>query len=474
MLDDDDLGRHLRHLDAPVRGQHEKSPPVWRHVIVVGALAVDLFFDIGVEQQARRPQPQRGSRFDRHGHHPRPVPIEDLPASADHRGDRPPPTETGVLAPPPDTGATYTSSTSVSRPEYAIQRPSGENTGVLTGPRANATVLRPASAGTARSSPDQRSPPDRRPACARRVTTTWRPGCQAPRSTPRRYRCHRPPSSTAGSRRLGSRRTPHACRPASTADAGRRPARPSGVPESPCSYRWSTHLHFRGHRWPRRSACRPRTVWETGTDRRARQPASSRRNGPPRPAGSAAAARRSRRPGPACRRRRRRSSPTRWRQAPRRSHDSLHERHRSTGDRPARGIKPHSEEVRPQRVDLFRDGQSFIKRDCAARDAPREVITLDEFHHEGVHAPGLFEPVNRGDVRMVQRRERLRFALEPCQAFGVGSECVWEILIATWRPSVVSVARYTCPIPPSPMGAAISYKPRRVPGVRDKLLECKG
>ena len=29
-------------------------------------------------------------------------------------------------------------------------------------------------------------------------------------------------------------------------------------------------------------------------------------------------------------------------------------------------------------------------------------------------------------------------------------------LIATWRPSVVSVARYTCPIPPSPIGAVMS------------------
>ena len=124
--------------------------------------------------------------------------------------------------------------------------------------------------------------------------------------------------------------------------------------------------------------------------------------------------------------------------------------------------------------DLFCDGQSFINRDRAARDALREVITLDEFHHEGVHAPGLLEPVNRGDVRMVQGRERLRFALEPCQAFGRKRMRLGGFLIATWRPSVVSVARYTCPIPPSPMGAVISYTPRRVPGVRDKLLEYKG
>ena len=41
---------------------------------------------------------------------------------------------------------------------------------------------------------------------------------------------------------------------------------------------------------------------------------------------------------------------------------------------------------------------------------------------------GLLEPVNRGDVRMIQRRERLRLALEPRQAFGVGGERVRQDL----------------------------------------------
>ena len=31
-----------------------------------------------------------------------------------------------------------------------------------------------------------------------------------------------------------------------------------------------------------------------------------------------------------------------------------------------------------------------------------------------------------------------------------------RILMATWRPSVVSVVRYTCPIPPSPVDAVMS------------------
>ena len=37
-------------------------------------------------------------------------------------------------------------------------------------------------------------------------------------------------------------------------------------------------------------------------------------------------------------------------------------------------------------------------------------------------------------------------------------------LIATWRFRLVSLARYTSPMPPAPICAVISYTPRRVPG----------
>ena len=40
-----------------------------------------------------------------------------------------------------------------------------------------------------------------------------------------------------------------------------------------------------------------------------------------------------------------------------------------------------------------------------------------------------------------------------------------SVLIATSRPRRVSRARYTSPIPPAPMRAAITYEPRRVPSV---------
>ena len=45
----------------------------------------------------------------------------------------------------------------------------------------------------------------------------------------------------------------------------------------------------------------------------------------------------------------------------------------------------------------------------------------------------------------------LRLALEAREALGVGGEGLGQALIATSRPSFVSVARYTSPMPPAPM-----------------------
>ena len=48
--------------------------------------------------------------------------------------------------------------------------------------------------------------------------------------------------------------------------------------------------------------------------------------------------------------------------------------------------------------------------------------------------------------------------------FGLSATCRGNTLMATVRPSRVSVARYTSPIPPVPIDATISYGPRRWPG----------
>ena len=69
--------------------------------------------------------------------------------------------------------------------------------------------------------------------------------------------------------------------------------------------------------------------------------------------------------------------------------------------------------------DLFRDRQRFVERNRPARDPLREILAFDELEHERGNAVRLLEPVDVGDVRMVQRREHLRFATEPRQPIRV-------------------------------------------------------
>ena len=54
-----------------------------------------------------------------------------------------------------------------------------------------------------------------------------------------------------------------------------------------------------------------------------------------------------------------------------------------------------------------------------ARDPLRQVVALDQFHHERVDAVGILEPVDRGDVRMIERGEHPRFAFEAGQPVGI-------------------------------------------------------
>ena len=73
--------------------------------------------------------------------------------------------------------------------------------------------------------------------------------------------------------------------------------------------------------------------------------------------------------------------------------------------------------------------------------------------HDGVgDAVVLPEIVNRQDVGVGERRDRLRLALERASAPGSAATDSGSTLIATTRSSFSSRARYTSPIPPAPMG----------------------
>ena len=65
------------------------------------------------------------------------------------------------------------------------------------------------------------------------------------------------------------------------------------------------------------------------------------------------------------------------------------------------------------------DGERVGERQRAARDDGGQVVAVDQFHHECTHGAGLVQPVNVGDVRVIQRRQGLRLAREPDQPFRI-------------------------------------------------------
>jgi hypothetical protein len=57
---------------------------------------------------------------------------------------------------------------------------------------------------------------------------------------------------------------------------------------------------------------------------------------------------------------------------------------------------------------------------------------------------------------MGQRRQHLRFALEPGETFGIVGEVIGQDLEPTSRCRRASRARYTSPMPPAPSSAITS------------------
>ena len=83
-----------------------------------------------------------------------------------------------------------------------------------------------------------------------------------------------------------------------------------------------------------------------------------------------------------------------------------------------------------------------------------------------VDAVGLLEPVDRRDVRMIQRGEHLRLALEARQALGIAARTAsGRTLIATSRSKLRVARAIHLAHAAAPRAAMISYGPSRVPGV---------
>ena len=69
--------------------------------------------------------------------------------------------------------------------------------------------------------------------------------------------------------------------------------------------------------------------------------------------------------------------------------------------------------------DLRSDRERLVDGDRPADDPISERRALDQLHHQRVYAVGVFEPVDLRDVRMIERREHLRFSPEAGEAIGI-------------------------------------------------------
>jgi len=72
--------------------------------------------------------------------------------------------------------------------------------------------------------------------------------------------------------------------------------------------------------------------------------------------------------------------------------------------------------------DRYVPRSSAVNTTRAADDRLREVLALDEFHHEGLGAVGVLKPVDRGNVWVIQRGEHFRFALKARQSVSISGE----------------------------------------------------
>ncbi len=75
---------------------------------------------------------------------------------------------------------------------------------------------------------------------------------------------------------------------------------------------------------------------------------------------------------------------------------------------------------------LLRDGDRLVKRHRPARQALREVLSLDELHHQRERR--LDDAVDLRDVRVVQRCQCLGFARESRDALGIRCQQLGEDL----------------------------------------------
>ena len=94
--------------------------------------------------------------------------------------------------------------------------------------------------------------------------------------------------------------------------------------------------------------------------------------------------------------------------------------------------------------------QRFVERNRPASNPVLECFAFDEFEDQRVCLATVFKPVDRRDVRMIERGEQARFALEAGQTVRVAGERLRQNL----QCDVAAKLRITCAVDLShPAGA---------------------
>ena len=110
---------------------------------------------------------------------------------------------------------------------------------------------------------------------------------------------------------------------------------------------------------------------------------------------------------------------------------------------------------------LCRDPEAFAQGNRPARDCLREIFAIHQLDDESRDAVAVFEAVDRRNMGMIQRGEHVRFPLKAGEPLRTLHTSGSSTLIATSRPSRVSRARKTAPMPPSPSSDWTSKTPNR-------------
>jgi hypothetical protein len=93
------------------------------------------------------------------------------------------------------------------------------------------------------------------------------------------------------------------------------------------------------------------------------------------------------------------------------------------------------------RNDLGADSKRFLQFERTVLPSFGERLTGDGFQNQEMNTVRLFEPINRGNIGVVQRCQQAGFPTEARDSFRIVSERLRRSLMATSRPSLVSWAR---------------------------------